>query len=173
MTPEADHSATGQLTDMAEGAIWGAAGSVTMAGAAKKLIGCHSFLPGTGVLLADGTHRAIEDVQEGDDVVTTDVETGKTTTKDVASTITTIGDKDFTDITIRVGDDYSPPSPPQTLTRFGYQSSRNGYLREISRSVNGCTRARVSASRSQLYAATPSLSARTTSRSQTSTRTMC
>lgn len=108
MTPEADHSATGQLTDMTEGAIWGAAGNVAMAGAAKKLIGkCHSFLPGTGVLLADGTHRAIEDVQEGDDVVTTDVKTGKTTTKGVASTITTIGDKEFTDITIHVGDDYS------------------------------------------------------------------
>jgi hypothetical protein len=45
---------------------------------------CHSFLPGTQVLLADGTHKAIEDVRPEDVVLTTDADTGKTTAKPVA-----------------------------------------------------------------------------------------
>ncbi|MFE7779237.1 polymorphic toxin-type HINT domain-containing protein [Streptomyces sp. NPDC057445] len=61
---------------------------------------CHSFLPGTGVLLADGTRKAIEDVEIGDVVLTTDAETGETVEKKVVSTITTEDDKDFTEVTI-------------------------------------------------------------------------
>ncbi|WP_255293220.1 Hint domain-containing protein, partial [Streptomyces niveus] len=75
--------------------------------AAKFLAKCHSFLPGTGVLLADGTHRAIEDIDVGDTVVTTDTKTGQTVKKKVVSTITTEDDKDFTEITISTDDDYS------------------------------------------------------------------
>ncbi|MFD9755708.1 polymorphic toxin-type HINT domain-containing protein [[Kitasatospora] papulosa] len=112
MSPEADHSVTGQLGDMANGAIWGATGGLLGAGAghvAQTIIAkaCHSFLPGTGVLLADGSRKAIEDVEVGDLVVTTSAATGKTTEKKVASTITTEGDKDFTDITVRVDEDFS------------------------------------------------------------------
>ena len=111
MSDDADDSVKGQLGDMAEGAIWGAAGGAFVAGAGqlvKRIVGvCHSFLPGTGVLLADGTRKAIEDVQAGDEVVTTDVTTGKTTEKKVSSTITTEGDKEFTDISVQVGDGYS------------------------------------------------------------------
>ncbi|MFB8439426.1 RHS repeat-associated core domain-containing protein [Streptomyces niveus] len=104
----ADHSASGQLAAQAEGAIWGAAGAGLFYGIAAKFLGkCHSFLPGTGVLLADGTRRAIEDVDVGDTVVTTDTRTGKTVKKKVVSTITTEDDKDFTKITISVDDDYS------------------------------------------------------------------
>ncbi|MFD6530440.1 RHS repeat-associated core domain-containing protein [Streptomyces sp. NPDC060184] len=114
MTPDADHSVTGVFGDMATGAVLGAAGgaggealSAAAPKIAKAIFGCHSFLPGTGVLLADGTHKAIEDVEVGDEVVTTDVETGKTTTRSVADTITTVGDKDFTEISIHVGKGYS------------------------------------------------------------------
>ncbi|MBK3595539.1 polymorphic toxin-type HINT domain-containing protein, partial [Streptomyces sp. MBT51] len=111
MSDDADDSVKGQLGDMAEGAIWGAAGGAFVAGAGqlvKRIVGvCHSFLPGTGVLLADGTRKAIEDVQAGDEIVTTDVTTGKTTEKKVSSTITTEGDKEFTDISVQVGDGYS------------------------------------------------------------------
>ncbi|UUN28853.1 polymorphic toxin-type HINT domain-containing protein [Streptomyces sp. FIT100] len=98
----ADHSTAGILNDMAEGAIWGAAGAVLGAGLGKIIAKCHSFLPGTGVLLADGTHKVIEDVEVGDIVVTTDTETGETTQKKVAETITTEYDKDFTEIVISV-----------------------------------------------------------------------
>ncbi|WP_327178569.1 HINT domain-containing protein [Streptomyces sp. NBC_01335] len=114
MTPDADHSVAGVFGDMTTGAVLGAAGGAggeALAAAAPKIakviFGCHSFLPGTGVLLADGTHKAIEDVEVGDEVVTTDVETGKTTERPVADTITTVGDKDFTEVSIRDGGEYS------------------------------------------------------------------
>ncbi|MET9555259.1 polymorphic toxin-type HINT domain-containing protein [Streptomyces sp. NPDC006645] len=106
----ADHSVSGQLSAQADGAIWGAAGAGAFYGvgqAAKFLGKCHSFLPGTGVLLADGTRRAIEEIDVGDTVVTTDTKTGKTTKKKVVATITTEDDEDFTEITISLDDDYS------------------------------------------------------------------
>ncbi|NWF25126.1 sugar-binding protein [Streptomyces sp. PKU-EA00015] len=61
---------------------------------------CHSFLPGTLVLLADGTKKAIEDVELGDKVIVTDPETGETTVREVAGTIVTEDDKHFVDLTI-------------------------------------------------------------------------
>ncbi|MFJ2171562.1 polymorphic toxin-type HINT domain-containing protein [Streptomyces sp. NPDC087851] len=61
----------------------------------------HSFLPGTYVLLADGTTKKIEDVEPGDRVTVTDPETGETTTREVAGTIVTEDDKEFVDLTIR------------------------------------------------------------------------
>ncbi|MFJ7990533.1 DddA-like double-stranded DNA deaminase toxin [Streptomyces sp. NPDC096351] len=64
---------------------------------------CHSFLPGTDVLMADGTRKKIEDVEAGDIVVTTDVKTGKNTEKEVLETIRTEDDKDFTEITVATG----------------------------------------------------------------------
>ncbi|MFE7129468.1 RHS repeat-associated core domain-containing protein [Streptomyces sp. NPDC057638] len=62
---------------------------------------CHSFLPGTLVLLADGTRKPIEDVRPGERVVTTDPKTGKETTRTVVGTIVTEDDKHFVDLTIR------------------------------------------------------------------------
>ncbi|MFC8765779.1 polymorphic toxin-type HINT domain-containing protein [Streptomyces sp. NPDC057193] len=74
------------------------------AGAAKSIKGfCHSFLPGTEVLMADGSHKKIEEVEAGDVVVTTDVATGKNAEKKVLETIRTEDDKDFTEITIATG----------------------------------------------------------------------
>ncbi|MFF4566527.1 RHS repeat-associated core domain-containing protein [Streptomyces sp. NPDC001435] len=63
----------------------------------------HSFLPGTKVLMADGSVENIEDVRTGDEVVVTDPETGKTSTKKVVATITTEDDKDFTTLTVATG----------------------------------------------------------------------
>ncbi|MCF6523101.1 HNH endonuclease [Streptomyces sp. JJ36] len=74
---------------------------------AKKAFGkgkCHSFLPGTRVLLADGTSRPIEEVGLGDEVTVTDPETGKTTTREVVGTIVTEDDKHFVDLTVRTDD---------------------------------------------------------------------
>ncbi|WP_079078718.1 RHS repeat-associated core domain-containing protein [Streptomyces sp. DSM 15324] len=62
---------------------------------------CHSFLPGTKVLLADGSTKPIEDVELGDKVVVTDPETGETTVREVAGTIVTEADKQFSDLTVK------------------------------------------------------------------------
>ncbi|WP_459246770.1 polymorphic toxin-type HINT domain-containing protein [Streptomyces youssoufiensis] len=59
-----------------------------------------SFLPGTGVLLANGTRKEIEDVRTGDQVTVTDPQTGETTTREVVATIVTEDDKYFTDLTV-------------------------------------------------------------------------
>ncbi|MFH8804894.1 RHS repeat-associated core domain-containing protein [Streptomyces sp. NPDC017936] len=118
MSDDADHSIAGQLGDMSDAAVWGAAeGAVgfgmgnaasKLGNAAAKALGkCHSFLPGTGVLLADGTKKAIEDVTVGDIVVTTNPETGETVEKKVVETITTEDDKDFTEIVISVNGERS------------------------------------------------------------------
>ncbi|MGY4737236.1 polymorphic toxin-type HINT domain-containing protein, partial [Streptomyces sp. ATMOS53] len=107
LSDSADHSIAGQLGEMAEGAIWGAVSGATGYGFGKVLGKCHSFLPGTGVLLGDGAKKAIEDVVVGDVVVTTNPETGETVEKPVVETITTEDDKDFTEISISVDGDYS------------------------------------------------------------------
>lgn len=62
---------------------------------------CHSFVPETEVLLADGTSKNIEDVQTGGKILATDPETGKTETREVVASIVTRDDQDFTDITIK------------------------------------------------------------------------
>jgi RHS repeat-associated protein len=62
---------------------------------------CHSFLPATKVLLADGTSKPIEDVELGDKVTVTDPETGTTTVREVAGTIVTEDDKYFADLTVK------------------------------------------------------------------------
>ncbi|MFD4788151.1 RHS repeat-associated core domain-containing protein [Streptomyces sp. NPDC058459] len=77
------------------------------AAALKKRKACHSFLPGTKVLLAGGATRPIEKVGLGDKVVVTDTKTGKTgktgktTIREVAGTIVTEDDKAFADLSIK------------------------------------------------------------------------
>ncbi|MGW2843742.1 RHS repeat-associated core domain-containing protein [Streptomyces sp. NPDC001274] len=61
----------------------------------------HSFLPGTKVLLADGTTKNIEEVDKGDEVLATDPLTGETVSEDVIATILTKDDKDFTRLTVK------------------------------------------------------------------------
>ncbi|WP_338672049.1 polymorphic toxin-type HINT domain-containing protein [Streptomyces sp. SCSIO 30461] len=73
----------------------------------------HSFPPGTQVLLADGTHRAIEDIRVGDRVTATDPERGQTAARPVVDTITTDGDKDFTRLTVTTA------RGPATVTATG------------------------------------------------------
>ncbi|WP_432163949.1 polymorphic toxin-type HINT domain-containing protein, partial [Streptomyces tendae] len=107
LTPDADHSATGQLKEQFDAAAWGAASSVVGYGIGSKINPCHSFLPGTGVLMADGTQKTIEDIEVGDTVVTTDVTSGKTTEKKVVDTITTEDDKNFTELTVATDDEPS------------------------------------------------------------------
>ncbi|MEV7421029.1 Hint domain-containing protein [Streptomyces sp. NPDC091212] len=61
----------------------------------------HSFLPGTPVLLADGTRLAIEKVRVDDVVRATDPVTGRTLARRVTRTFTTHADKEFTRLTVR------------------------------------------------------------------------
>lgn len=61
---------------------------------------CKCFLAGTGVLMADGSAKDIEDVEIGDKVLATDPETGETSERKVAATIVTDDDKNFTELTI-------------------------------------------------------------------------
>ncbi|POX55336.1 sugar-binding protein [Streptomyces sp. Ru71] len=60
----------------------------------------HSFLPGTKILLVDGSTKNIEDIALGDKVIVTDPKTGETTVREVAGTIVTKDDKHFVDLTI-------------------------------------------------------------------------
>ncbi|MFG2986981.1 ricin-type beta-trefoil lectin domain protein [Streptomyces sp. NPDC048258] len=90
----------GEGLAMAAGLLLGGATSE-----AKAPIGfCHSFLPGTEVLLADGSSKKIEDIEAGDVVLTTDPETGESYTKTVVDTIQTEDDKDFTELTVATED---------------------------------------------------------------------
>ncbi|MFE1826186.1 RHS repeat-associated core domain-containing protein [Streptomyces yangpuensis] len=68
----------------------------------------HSFLPGTTVLLADGTRKNIEDIALGDEVLSTDPSTGREVARPVVGTIVTEDDKKFVDLTVRkAGSDQS------------------------------------------------------------------
>ncbi|NEB02593.1 polymorphic toxin-type HINT domain-containing protein [Streptomyces sp. SID13726] len=61
---------------------------------------CNSFVPGTQVLMADGTTRPIEDVRTGDKVLATDPKTGRTTVKTVTAEILGKGLKKLVRITL-------------------------------------------------------------------------
>ncbi|MFD3776359.1 ricin-type beta-trefoil lectin domain protein [Streptomyces sp. NPDC058612] len=138
MTPGADHSVMGVLKDIAIGGAVGAAGGVlgvaagVAAKAASKVIGkgvssllakvrpktgCpvpNSFAAGTLVLMADGSTKAINELQPGDKVLATDPETGQTVDKDVSATILGEGVKDLVEITITADD--GTPTEPITAT---------------------------------------------------------
>ncbi|MGP4112295.1 polymorphic toxin-type HINT domain-containing protein [Streptomyces sp. 4N509B] len=72
---------------------------------------CNSFIPGTHVLMADGTTKPIEDVQIGDQVLATNPETGETTPRTVTAELTGTGTKHLTTLTITTDD-----GEPATLT---------------------------------------------------------
>jgi len=61
---------------------------------------CKCFLAGTEILMADGASKNIEDVNVGDEVHTTDPETGKSTKRRVTRLIVTEDDKHFNELTI-------------------------------------------------------------------------
>ncbi|MGW0664880.1 polymorphic toxin-type HINT domain-containing protein [Streptodolium elevatio] len=62
--------------------------------------GRNSFPGATPVLLADGTRKAISDIQIGDQVTATDPLTGETTAERVTDVIVTHKDKEYTDVTV-------------------------------------------------------------------------
>ncbi|MEU1893675.1 DNRLRE domain-containing protein [Streptomyces pristinaespiralis] len=62
----------------------------------------NSFVPGTQVVLADGSTKAIEDLREGDNVLATDVESGETRGRQVTDTRSHEGDKHLVTLTVDV-----------------------------------------------------------------------
>ncbi|MEU9435869.1 ricin-type beta-trefoil lectin domain protein [Streptomyces sp. NPDC048252] len=64
----------------------------------------NSFLPGTRVLMADGTTKPIEDVENGDKVLATDPKTGETAAETVTGEIVGEGVKHLVEVTVATGD---------------------------------------------------------------------
>ncbi|GIF76123.1 polymorphic toxin-type HINT domain-containing protein [Asanoa siamensis] len=64
----------------------------------------NSFVAGTVVVLADGTRKAIEQVEPGDTVLATDPRTGRTEARQVTHTIRTDSDKEYVEVTVQGGD---------------------------------------------------------------------
>ncbi|WP_229068507.1 polymorphic toxin-type HINT domain-containing protein [Actinoplanes sp. DH11] len=68
-------------------------------GFAKASCKGHSFVPGTLVLMGDGTTKPIEDIEVGDQVTATDPETGKTRAEPVTELHNNLDEK-FVDLTV-------------------------------------------------------------------------
>ncbi|OAH13198.1 tRNA3(Ser)-specific nuclease WapA precursor [Streptomyces jeddahensis] len=62
----------------------------------------NSFVPGTRVVMADGSTKAIEELREGDHVLATDVESGDTRGREVIDTFSSKGGKDLVTLTVDV-----------------------------------------------------------------------
>ncbi|MGA5424461.1 polymorphic toxin-type HINT domain-containing protein [Streptomyces lavendulocolor] len=65
----------------------------------------NSFPSGTKILMADGTSKAIEDIEAGEKVLSTDPETSKTVSADVTAEIDGTGVKDLVRLTLQVKQD--------------------------------------------------------------------
>ncbi|WAP55056.1 polymorphic toxin-type HINT domain-containing protein [Streptomyces sp. S465] len=89
---------------------------------------CHSFVPGTDVLLADGSAKPIEDVETGDKVKVTDPDTGKTTARKVIGTIVTEEDKQFVDLSITTGDAEKSAALISTVTHPFWVESEDRWV---------------------------------------------
>ncbi|MDO0932943.1 polymorphic toxin-type HINT domain-containing protein [Streptomyces sp. DG2A-72] len=73
-------------------------------GTKRAVTNCKCFLAGTDVLMADGTTEDIEDIGVGDEVQTTDPETGETGPRKVTRRIVTEDDKHFNTLSIATQD---------------------------------------------------------------------
>ncbi|MFC4131754.1 LamG-like jellyroll fold domain-containing protein [Hamadaea flava] len=81
-------------------AISGGIGAVTGAAGGRGGSSCHSFQPGTQVVMADGSTKAIKDVKVGDKVLATDPATGKTVAREVTR-LHRNTDSDLADVTLQ------------------------------------------------------------------------
>ncbi|WP_238323859.1 ricin-type beta-trefoil lectin domain protein [Salinispora pacifica] len=76
----------------------------------------NSFVPGTRVLMADGSTKPVEDVQPGDEVLVTDPETGETVAETVTAAITGDGVKKLVKVTIDTDGDRGTETAEITAT---------------------------------------------------------
>ncbi|MER7005791.1 Hint domain-containing protein [Dactylosporangium sp. NPDC000555] len=77
---------------------------------------CNSLLPGTPVLMADGSTKAIETLRVGDEVLATDPQTGTTESKPVTTTIEGAGDKTLIKVTVDIDGDAGDRTATFTAT---------------------------------------------------------
>ena len=91
------------LEKRAAGAAAGRDGAEALGGSCPVPVG-NSFVPGTLVLMADGSTKPIEDVRVGDMVLATDPTTGKTEKREVTDLIVGYGEKELVELTIDTGD---------------------------------------------------------------------
>ncbi|MDT0346324.1 polymorphic toxin-type HINT domain-containing protein [Streptomyces litchfieldiae] len=84
----------------------------------------NSFLPGTYVLMADGTTKAIEDVEIGDEILATDPETGETGPRTVTAELTNTGHKNL--VTLTVTDDHGNSDPLTSTAEHPYWAPETG-----------------------------------------------
>ncbi|NJP30172.1 DNRLRE domain-containing protein, partial [Microbispora sp. SCL1-1] len=68
----------------------------------KGKLGCNSFVPGTEILMADGSHKPIEEVGIGDEVLAADPVIGEVLAEPVLNVIEGRGDKDLIKITVDI-----------------------------------------------------------------------
>jgi RHS repeat-associated protein len=76
----------------------------------------NSFVAGTAVLMADGSHKPIEQVTSGDKVKATDPVTGESGVKPVTGTIAGAGDKHLVTISVGIGGDRNGTTSTLTAT---------------------------------------------------------
>ena len=81
---------------------------------------CNSFVPGTKVLLADGSSKPIEQLKLGDKVKATDPATGETTAEPVVATIIGQGAKHLVDLTVTT-------TSPDGSTRAAHVVATDGH----------------------------------------------
>jgi RHS repeat-associated protein len=81
-----------------------------------SLAGGNSFVPGTEVVMADGSRKPIEEVREGDEVLATDPTTGRTTKEKVTGTIVGRGAKNLVRVTIDTDGDQGHATDTLTAT---------------------------------------------------------
>ncbi|SEG91398.1 RHS repeat-associated core domain-containing protein [Thermomonospora echinospora] len=78
--------------------------SSTSSGAGRGCVGS-SFVPGTQVVMANGTRKPIDELQVGDKVLATDPDTGRTGPQTVVSTVSSAGSKNLVRVTVDVDGD--------------------------------------------------------------------
>lgn len=81
-----------------------------------SLASANSFVPGTEVVMADGSRKPIEKVKEGDEVLATDPTTGRTSKQKVTDTIEGKGEKHLVKVTIDTDGDKGDATDTITAT---------------------------------------------------------
>lgn len=89
---------------------------VSTASDVASLASANSFVPGTDVVMADGSRKPIEEVKEGDEVLATDPTTGETSKEKVTGTIEGEGAKHLVRITVDTDGDQGRATDTITAT---------------------------------------------------------
>ncbi|MFB9237090.1 polymorphic toxin-type HINT domain-containing protein [Plantactinospora siamensis] len=89
-----------------QSAVEGEFSQALMAQFINRIRGCavpNSFVPGTRVLLGDGTAKAIEDIAVGDQVASVNERTGQQDSERVTATVERSGNKDLVEVSVQTG----------------------------------------------------------------------